>query len=83
MVLAGAWLFCLGWFVYGAAVSLYRLWTERRVDEQALILAFGMAVVGWHGRNGGRPAGNDKRTGAGHNGTSACFPALVFRPIVR
>ncbi|NNV07200.1 hypothetical protein [Geobacillus sp. C56-T2] len=43
----GAWLFCLGWFVYGSAVSLYRLWTERRVDEQALILAFGMAVVGW------------------------------------
>ncbi|AMV10912.1 MULTISPECIES: hypothetical protein [Geobacillus] len=43
----GALLFCLGWFVYGAAIRLYRLWAERRVDEQAPILAFGMAVIGW------------------------------------
>ncbi|WP_223812051.1 hypothetical protein [Geobacillus sp. 46C-IIa] len=80
----GALLFCLGWFVYGAAVSLHRLWAEQRVDGQALILPLGMAVMSWRAWDeGAETVGDDKRTGAGHNGTSACFSELLFRRIVR
>lgn len=62
----GALLFCFGWFGYGAAIRLYRLWAERRVDEQALILAFCMEVVGWRAweewRGGGdSPRGQENR----------------------
>ncbi|KFL15957.1 hypothetical protein GT94_17830 [Geobacillus stearothermophilus] len=43
----GVMWFSVVWVLYGIGAAGYHLWTEHRMDGQALILALGMAIMAW------------------------------------
>lgn len=43
----GVMWFSVVWVLYGIGAAGHHLWTEHRMDGQALILALGMAIMAW------------------------------------
>ncbi|AGE22228.1 hypothetical protein FP515_09380 [Geobacillus thermoleovorans] len=43
----GVMWFSVVWVLYGIGAAGHHLWTEHRMDGQALILALGMATMAW------------------------------------